>query len=368
MSAPIPDFNRDVHCLLGLPFDVLTLRQAVTRVRDAARDRKRCFFSTPNLNFLIAALTSAEFRNSVLNSDISLADGMSIVWLGKMLGIPLTERVAGSDVFDVLRADGAPRIKVYFFGGPNGVAEQAARAIEADAPGMECVGHYSPGFGNVAQMSDASTIDAINRSGADLLVVSLGAKKGQAWIVHNIERLSVPAISHLGAVVNFVAGQVRRAPPWMRKLGLEWAWRIREEPQLWRRYYTDILAVTGLLLTRVMPVIYADWRNRQTPPVQPELSVQTNTGGPAILHLSGSWSADTLQPLRKVLSDFARQTRDLDVEISKVTHFDKAFLGLMLLLYGHLYSYGRRLRFVGVSQRTARYLHWNAVSFLLERQ
>lgn len=84
-------------------------------------------------------------------------------------------------------------------------------------------------------MSNAETIERINASGADFLVVSLGARKGQAWIMQNRQHLSVLLISHLDAMVNFVAGTVSRAQQWMQRFGLEWLWRIKEEPVLWRR-------------------------------------------------------------------------------------------------------------------------------------
>ncbi|MCD8512378.1 MAG: WecB/TagA/CpsF family glycosyltransferase, partial [Nitrincola sp.] len=98
---------------------------------------------------------------------------------------------------------------------------------------------HDPGRGDVASMSTPEIIEKINLSQADFLVVSLGAKKGQAWILHNLDKIQVPVVSHLGAVVNFVAGTVKRAPKVWQKLGLEWLWRIVEEPYLWKRYASD---------------------------------------------------------------------------------------------------------------------------------
>lgn len=253
--------DRNVHYLLGLPFDAVTLDEAVAHIRLAIAQRSRCFFSTPNLNFLIAAQRNADFRNSVINSDLSLVDGMPIVWLAKLLGIPLNERVAGSDLFDVLRNGKGEKIKVYFFGGPPGVAVQAAAKINTEGKGMVCVGFESPGYGSVEGISSAETIDKINQSGADFLVVALGAVKGQAWIEHNLPVLQVPVVSHLGAVINFVAGSINRAPRWMQKTGLEWLWRIKEEPSLWRRYLFDGVELTKLLVVHVLPTVLKKlWR------------------------------------------------------------------------------------------------------------
>ena len=233
--------------IAGLPFHPVTTAQAVDRLCVAMRDRQRLFLSTPNLNFLVAAQTDAAFRESVLQSDLSVADGMPILWLARRQGTPLPERVAGSDVFDALRRGagqgvlGRP-VKVFFFGGPPGVAQQACDVLNAEhAQGgpMQGVGALSPGFGSVAEMSTPEVLATINASGADFLVVALGAKKGQAWIMHNLPHLQVPVVSHLGAVVNFVAGTVRRAPVRWQRWGLEWLWRIKEEPALFSRYWHD---------------------------------------------------------------------------------------------------------------------------------
>ncbi|WP_312028340.1 WecB/TagA/CpsF family glycosyltransferase [Aquabacterium sp. J223] len=248
-DAPPPALPAPVW-LLGLPFHPIDLPGAMAAVRRAARQRQRLFISTPNVNFAVAAAAQPAFRDSVLRSDLSLADGMPLVWLARRLGLPITQRVAGSDLFAALRrppADGTPPLKVYFFGGPPGVAAQAGERLNAERGGLVCVGHASPGFGSVEAMSAPELIDDINRSGADFLVVALGAQKGQAWILHNLPRLKPPVVSHLGAVVNFVAGAVRRAPPWMQRTGLEWLWRIREEPGLVKRYAGDGLALARLV-------------------------------------------------------------------------------------------------------------------------
>jgi N-acetylglucosaminyldiphosphoundecaprenol N-acetyl-beta-D-mannosaminyltransferase len=262
MQRPETNASRKVHYLLGLPFDAITLDAAVAKIRSCAASGKPCFFSTPNLNFLITSQRDEAFRNSVIRSDLSLADGMLIVWLAKAIGLPITERVAGSDVFEALRQKSdAAKLKVFFFGGPPGVAERAAERINREDGGMECVGYESPGFGSVEEMSSDATIDKINGSGAVFLVVSLGAIKGQAWIELNRSRLKVPVMSHLGAVVNFVAGNVRRAPVWMQKTGLEWLWRVKEEPSLWRRYFSDAIALVKLIPS----IVIAMFQNRMKP-------------------------------------------------------------------------------------------------------
>ena len=113
-------------------------------------------------------------------------------------------------------------------------------------------------------MSTPAIIDAINASDADFLAVALGAKKGQAWLQQNHARLRIPVRVHLGATINFQAGTLKRAPTLIQRLGLEWLWRIKEEPQLWRRYWNDGLALLGLLITRVFPLLLVTFWSRLT--------------------------------------------------------------------------------------------------------
>lgn len=331
-----PDFQRQVHCILGLPFDAVSTAEAEQGVLAAIAARRRCFFSTPNLNFLVAAQSDTPFRLSVLRSDLSLADGMPIVWIARALGVPVTERVAGSTVFEGLRARRHAALRVYFFGGPEGVAARAGDVINSDQGAMVCVGSSSPGFGSIAQMSAPEQIAAINASGADFLLVALGAQRGQAWIEHNLASLRAPVISHLGAVVNFVAGNIKRAPPRWGALGLEWLWRIKEEPALWRRYYRDGLALIGLVFGKVIPGMLArrSARARIAKATPPRLAIGRH-GDSVTLTLGGEWHAARLESLRAALTEITAAPVDIVLDLDQVSGLDSATLGLLLVLFGH---------------------------------
>jgi len=258
MQAPLPSsLNTNRTEILGIPVDPVTLDEAVARVHQAAVQHERLFISTPNLNFLAQCHRDIEFLNALKRSDLILVDGTPLVWLGRLMGAPIPERVAGSDLFEALRlhpnpAESANPLKVFFFGGPDGVAKKAHETLNASHSNMRSVGYHYPGHGSITDMSAPELLAQINATGAHFLVVSLGAQKGQAWIVQNMEQLTIPVISHLGAVVNFVAGEVNRAPMWMRKVGLEWLWRIKEEPSLWRRYAADAWLVSRILFKRIV--------------------------------------------------------------------------------------------------------------------
>jgi len=366
LSAMV-NFDRDVYCLLGLPFDAVDMGEALRIVRDAAIHRTRCFISTPNLNFLIACRVDQKFRASVINSDLSIADGMPLVWVARMLGIPITERVPGAGLFEALQRNPLERLSVYFFGGPDGIAQRACGALAADKRGVRCAGFASPGFGSVHDMSSIAAIAAINASKADFLVVSLGAKKGQAWIEHNRAQISVPIISHLGAVVNLVAGTIKRAPPWMQRIGLEWLWRIKEEPTLWKRYFSDGSTFMWLLATHVIPHY---WFIHCHAPSQSELdraALSTRLDpSEMVVRLRGAWTRNNLQVLRTCFSRAAMGGTNLRIDLRDVTYIDSAFLGLVLLMHGHQTEHGRGLSCHPHNEQVQKMFELGCCEFLLE--
>lgn len=364
------DFNRDIHCLLGLPFDALTLEQTIEQVRRAASGRQRCFVSTPNLNFLNGCLADREFRASVINSDLSIADGMPLVWVARLLGIPIPERVAGAGLFEALRHDPARPMSVFLFGGEEGVVETASRLLNDKNSGLICVGHHYPGFGSIAEMSSAAIIERINASGADFLIVALGARKGQAWIEHNRARLTVPIISHLGAVVNFAAGTVRRAPSWMQRSGLEWLWRVKEEPKLWWRYLKDGVGLLRLLITRVLPLV---WYQQRTPLPASELANalvwMEKQEDSLTICLKGAWVRENLAALRKCLgeaeNEATRSGRSIRLDLSEVTRVDSAFVGLLMLLHGYQTARGKWLLVKAPRREVRRLFKYTCAEFVL---
>lgn len=336
------DSDRLPVCILGLPFDAVTIAQAVQRIRDDAFAGRRCFVSTPNLNFAIAARRDPRFRGSILRSNLSLVDGMSLVWLGRLIGLELPERASGADVFDALLAHPGPPLTAYIFGGNEGAARAASEKINRRNGGIQCVGAEFPGFGPIESMSTDAHIDRINASGAQFVFVSLGAQKGQAWIEHNAARLKAPVLSHLGAVVNFAAGTVSRAPGWVQRSGLEWLWRIKEEPALWRRYLRDGAVALALLLTRVLPDALASMRSAK--PASPRHSARFDlqeSADAGVLRLQGRWDdrAD-FRGLSAALAGFSRVGKPLQVDLLSVEALGNALTALLLRASGSFGSQG----------------------------
>ena len=252
----LDELSREVYCILGLPIDAIEIPAVLHKITGAAAARIPFVISTPNLNFLVTSLKDDEFRDSLLLSDLCPADGMPIVWIARLMGIPIKDRTAGSDVFAALRAE--PRreqpLKIFLFGTNESTATAAARILNAGTTAIHCVGWICPGFGTVEELSQDQHIDQINSSGADFLVAALGAKKGQLWLLRNHDRLRVPVRAQLGATINYQVGTVKRAPLTLQKLGFEWLWRVWQEPQLWKRYRDDGIVFLRLLATHVIPL------------------------------------------------------------------------------------------------------------------
>lgn len=364
---PDVDFDRDVFCLMGVPVDAVGMEEAVRLVRDASHGNSRCFVSTPNLNFVIAARSDAKFRDSLLHSDLSLPDGMPLVWVALLLGVPIHARVAGAGLFERLQGETGNPVAVFFFGGPAGAAKAACTQVNFRSGGLKCVGFDAPGYGSLESMSDAPRIDKINRSGAQFVVVALGAKKGQAWIEHNRANLRAPVLCHLGAVVNFSAGTLRRAPTWLQRVGAEWLWRLGQEPGLWPRYWNDGVSFLAMLLCQVLPLAV---QLRFHAPSKDELkcaSIAVFEGQQqTTLELCGAWTRVNLNPLRRALSSATARPARLVIDLAEVTYVDSAFIGLVMLAHG-AWGGTRRFALHGASPGVAKVFKYSGAEFLLDR-
>lgn len=350
--------------LMGLPFHPVTLPEAASAITVSIASRQRCFLSTPNLNFTVMAQQNLAFRDSVLESDLVIADGMPLIWVAKFLGLPVRERVAGSDLFQYLSV--TPRsnkLKVFFFGGEPGIAERASEQLNLHSQGLEACGFYDPGFVSVEQMNTPEVIQRINQSQADFVLVALGAQKGQQWIMHNADQLKAPVISHLGAVINFVAGHVQRAPSRWQKFGLEWLWRIRQEPKLAKRYGSDGLNFLGILVTQVLPLhLYSSWLKLRTPNERRTGHVQVeNTDQGCEVLMSGWFEEASTTDLDKALEMLALSDADVVVVGQDILYLDAKTIAKLCLFQTKLLRQKRRLFLRSFSSNALNLLRFSSV-------
>ena len=219
-------------------------------------------------------------------------------------------------------------------------------------------------------MSGREVINAVNGSGADFLVAALGAKKGQLWLHRNHKQLTIPVRAHLGATVNFLAGTVKRAPRWQQAWGLEWLWRIKEEPHLWRRYWHDGRVLLRLLVTQVLPLaIINRWNRYRSGRHSDELRITSKHDHESVtICLSGD---ATEQHVEKAVPYFQKVIAGPDnkivaIDLSGVRFIDARFLGLMLMLRKQLMRKRLAMRLVDVPRPLVRLFRLNGLGFLVQ--
>jgi N-acetylglucosaminyldiphosphoundecaprenol N-acetyl-beta-D-mannosaminyltransferase len=368
--APVrDDLSRNVHCILGTPIDVVEMATVLSEIRTAATGTAPYLISTPNLNYLIQARRNLDFRQTLLASDLCPADGIGVVFVAWLLGVAV-QRVAGSDIFDALVAHGAAShgLRMFFFGGENDVAERAVKRLAMRGANIRCVGQLNPGFGTIETMSSETTLQQINDSGANFLVVALGSQKGQAWLAHNHAKLKPCVRVHLGAVLKFQAGDVRRAPPIVRRLALEWLWRIKEEPALWRRYRDDAMDLLRLDATRLFAAGARVRWERFISHFRPRKLTGHVSTTPSACSLMLSGDATTahienaVRMLRCALDECCER---LCIDMTGVRFVDSRFLGLLLMAHKTACHRGKRLCVTGMSRGVAKIFRLNDLEFLL---
>jgi len=366
-SLPLPDdLSREVYSILGIPVDAIGMQAVLRRIESAADRRVPFLISAPNLNSLVISQSDAEFRETLVQSDLCTADGMPIIWIARLTGIPIKSRIAGSDIFDALKAEHSAvnPLKIFLFGGPEGAAEAAVRALNRQPSGVYCVGWYYPGFCSAEEMSRDGIIDIVNSSGADFVVAALGNQKGQLWLQRNHRRLSIPVRAHLGATVNFQAGTVKRAPRVMRKFGLEWLWRIKEEPYLWRRYWNDGRVLLRLLFAQLLPFAFWTWWLRHRHERNEDFSITWVQGrDTVILHLSGPANARNVDKAISAFGEAIASKKQITLDFSNTRTVDARFLGLLLMLKKKLKNAGAAPNFQGLSPHLKRIFRLSGLHF-----
>jgi N-acetylglucosaminyldiphosphoundecaprenol N-acetyl-beta-D-mannosaminyltransferase len=364
------DLSRDVYGLFGIAVDAADRVSTLNKIVAAAGTGKTFLISTPNVNFMAESRRDPQFRETLLQSDHCCADGMPVVWISRLIGIPIKERVSGSDLFEILRAEqpASRPMKVFLFGGGEGTAEIVSDLINARPSGIRCVGWLNPGFGTIDEMSEPDIIDKINASEANMLAVFLSAKKAQLWLQRNHARLRVPVRGQFGATINYQAGLVRRAPPILQRMGLEWLWRIKEEPHLWRRYWMDGRTLIWLVITQALPIgLDVGWRRYFQNSKSHELSYWKREHHDLIV--AGIVGFATKKYAIKSIAFFRSllvHRCDVVLDVSKMLAIDSRFFGLLLMLRKELGKEGKLLTFVGTSKRSQRAFKLSGFEFLLE--
>lgn len=245
--------------VFGIRFNNLSFEDAVEGILDyaALRDGKPRMGVTPNVDHVVLLRDSPEMVAAYEDADLTLCDGMPLLWGARLLGRPLKARVTGSDLLPALCEGAAERgLTVCFLGGAPGVGEECARRMTERQPDLKVVGALSPPMGFMMDPDAVrETVEAVRALAPDLLFVALGSPAQEIFIHRHRHELGAAMALGVGAAIDFAAGACRRAPRWVCRSGFEWFWRLCGNPKrFFYRYLVRDLAF--------FPMLWREWRGR----------------------------------------------------------------------------------------------------------
>ena len=234
---------------MNTEIDNLTMQEALETIDALIQENKNAYVVTPNVDHIVQLETNKELQDVYANASLILTDGKPLLWIAKWYGTPIKEKISGSDLFPLLCDMAAKKgYSMFFLGAAEGVAAKAADNLMNKYKGLQVIGTYSPPYGFENDSSEMNKIDAmIKKARPDILIVGLGCPKQEKFIYNNYKKLGVPISLGLGASFDFEAGNIKRTPKWMANHGLEWLFRITQDPKrLMKRYLINDMKIFKL--------------------------------------------------------------------------------------------------------------------------
>lgn len=229
----IPPLNFDRVYVAGLAVDVVSEDDVLAFVRERVQLRVPAHIVTVNAEFVTRARADSAFARVLQDAPLATPDGAGVVWAMRRRGARQVARVGGSDlIYSISGLAASAGWSVFYLGAAPGVAEETARRLATQFPGLQVVGTYS---GSPAERDAAFIVDLVRCSGADILFVAFGAPRQEIWIADHLLPLGVSIAVGVGGSFDYVAGVARRAPRWMRDHALDWLWRLVLQPRRLRR-------------------------------------------------------------------------------------------------------------------------------------
>ena len=221
--------------VLGMDLSAIRMDQLLDICEDHIAKRRSLLIGVVNAAKIVNARRNPQLCAALNQADIVLADGAPIIWLSRMVGKPLPERVAGIDImFELLKEADRKNYGIYFLGATPAVVEEVVRVVQKDYPGVRIAG-YRDGYFN--EQEEQSVAEEIRNSQADILFVAITPPKKEIFLGKWLEFMNVPICHGVGGSFDIVAGVAKRAPVWMQNYGLEWLYRVIQEPRrMWKRY------------------------------------------------------------------------------------------------------------------------------------
>lgn len=222
--------------------DNFTMDEAIEAIDRLIQQDKNSYVVTPNIDHIVRLETDENLQRVYANADIILTDGKPMIWMSKLYGTPIKEKVSGSDLFPRLcKLATEKNYRVFLLGAAEGVAVKAASNLQKKFPGLMIAGTYSPPFGFEKDEEEIQhIIQIVTAAKPHILIVGLGCPKQENFIYNYRNELKVPVSLGLGASIDFEAGILKRAPKWMADHGFEWLYRVVQDPKrMAKRYFVD---------------------------------------------------------------------------------------------------------------------------------
>lgn len=247
--------NQKKVYVFNCPIDALTMKETVQIIDNAIKEGKHIHHAVVNVAKIVKMQEDKELYNSIVNADIINADGMPIVWASRLLGKPLPERVAGIDLMqELIKLAYNRKYKIFFFGSKEEVVKKVVKKYSKEYS-PEIIAGYRNGY--YSEEEEPLIAKQIAESGANILFVGISSPKKEKFLYKYKHILkNVNFIMGVGGSFDVIAGKIKRAPKWMQKCGLEWVYRLVQEPRrMWRRYLIGntkfiILVIKEFLKTR----------------------------------------------------------------------------------------------------------------------
>jgi N-acetylglucosaminyldiphosphoundecaprenol N-acetyl-beta-D-mannosaminyltransferase len=340
--------ERPPIAILGVAFNNVTIDETLSLIEQMVLSRQPHYLVTANVDFLVQARHDVELHRILLNAHLVLCDGTPLLWVSRLLGNPLPERVAGADLAPLLiRLAAQKGFRVFILGGKPEVSTKAVANLRAQFRDLIIAGHYSPPFQPLLDMDHEMIARRIRDAKPDLLLVSFGCPKAEKWFAMNYRSLGVPVGIGLGATIDFLAGQVKRAPRWMQRTGTEWIFRLAQEPRrLIRRYANDLWYFGADVLRQWWQLRVG----REKAAVASSASVLTEH--PSWLHITLPSRLDLAVVRRDAVlwEKAATDGRHCLLNIAGLQSLDSSGIGLLISLQKQLQSRGRQLLLVAPTE------------------
>lgn len=237
--------------LLNTYVDNMDMDGAVRMIEGFIAEKKRAYVVPVNVDVIMKIEQDRHLKKVVDEADMVLVDGKPLVWIANLCKKPVKAKVSGSDLVPSLCGMCLQKgYTLFIMGGREGVAERAKARLEKRLPGIQIKGTYAPPLGFEKDQDEIKKANSIiSAAHPDLLIVCLGCPKQEKWIYENYQKYDALVSVCAGATVDFLAGDVKRAPKWMSAYGLEWFYRFLQEPRrLFKRYFIDDIKILGLVL------------------------------------------------------------------------------------------------------------------------